>query len=83
MSSGAVVVPAHSPGCRVQNSTHPAGGRETSETRTRSSRSGPATAGSASMALAASVTTNTVPDFMLKTLEITVAIINCISRNSI
>ena len=35
------------------------------------------------MALAASVTTNTVPDFMLKTLEITVAIINCISRNSI
>ena len=76
MSSGAVTVPAHSPGCQVQNWTHPAGGRVTSETRTWASRSGSATTGSASTALAASATINAVPDLTLKTLEITVAIIN-------
>jgi hypothetical protein len=41
------------------------------------SRSGPATAGSASMALAAIAAINTVLDFKLKTLLITVASMSC------
>src|SRR5207248_11788396 len=69
-SRGAVVVLAHSPGCRAQNSTHPAGGRVTLEARTWASRSDRATAGSASMALAAIAAINTVLNF---TLVITVA----------
>ena len=68
-----MVVLAHSPGCRAQNSTHPAGGRVTSEARTWASRSDPATAGSASMALAAIAAINTILNFTLKTLVITVA----------
>ena len=63
----------HSPGCRPQNSTHPGGGCVTSDTRTWASRSGPATAGSASMALAASTAIKTIPDFGFKALEIMAA----------
>src|SRR5207248_5087532 len=72
-SRGAVVVLAHSPGCRAQNSTHPAGGRVTSEARTWASRSGPARAGGVSMVLAAITAINTVIDFRLKTLVLPVA----------
>jgi hypothetical protein len=64
---------AHSPGCRAQNSTHPGGGCVTSDTRTWASRSGPATAGSAPLALVASAAISTIPDFAFKALEIMAA----------
>ncbi len=62
-----------SPGCRAQNSTHPGGGCVTSDSRTWASRSGSATAGSASMALAASTAIKTIPDFAFKALKIMAA----------
>jgi len=64
------VVLVHSAGCRAQKSTHPGGGCVTSETRTWASRSGPATAGNAPMALVASAAISTIPDFAFKALEI-------------
>ena len=73
-SRGAITVLAHSSGCRAQNSTHPARGRVTSETRHGRAARDPATAGGASMVLAANAAINTVPNFALKGLEITVAI---------
>src|SRR5262245_47185994 len=64
---------AHSPGCRAQNSAHPAGGRVTSEAKTWASRSGPAMAGSTSIALAVIAAINTVVNFTLRNLVIMVA----------
>jgi hypothetical protein len=45
----------------------------TSDNRTWASSSGPATAGSASLALAASAAINTIPDFAFKALAIMAA----------
>ena len=65
-SPGTVVGPAHSLGCRAQKSTHPGGGCVTSKTSAR--HSDPARAVSTPMALAASATTKTIPNFAVKNL---------------
>jgi hypothetical protein len=73
MSRGVVAGPAHSVGSRAQKSAHPGGGCVTSAART-ARRSDPARAGSASIALVARAAITTVPNFVLKFLEITVMI---------
>jgi hypothetical protein len=66
---GFVVGPAHSVGCRAQNSAHPKGGCVISDTETWASH---LLAGTASIVLTINIAITTVTNFAFNALEITV-----------